>query len=109
MLLGEYYKDAGESKQAQDYLKNILDANPQYFTKDVAKNYAILQKWVESNIYEIPAQVAEVMFLSLKDDDLPFYRPLLKDMAQWYDKSGNLQKAHHYYQMLLQNPKDEAE
>ena len=109
LLLGEYYKDAGESKQAQDYLKNILDANPQYFTKDVAKNYAILQKWAESNIYEIPAQVAEVMFLSLKDDDLPFYRPLLKDMAQWYDKSGNLQKAHHYYQMLLQNPKDEAE
>ncbi len=106
LLLGEYYRSAGDQERAQEYLKNVLDANPSYFPKDIPKHYEMLQKWAEQGIYEVPAQVAEVMFLSLNDDSLPLYHSLLKDMAQWYDKAGNLKKAHEYYQRLLQSPKD---
>lgn len=106
LLLGEYYREAGDKQRAQEYLKNVFDANPNYFLKEIPKHYAMLQKWADLGIYETPAQVAEVMFLSLSDDSLPYYRPLLRDMAEWYDKAGNIPKAHKYYQLLLQKPQD---
>ncbi|MCI7047036.1 flagellar functional protein [Helicobacter sp.] len=106
LLLGEYYQEVGDKKRAEEYLKKVLDANPNYFLNDIPKHYAILQKWADLGIYETPAEVAEVMFLSLSDDALPYYRPLLRDMAEWYDKAGNVSKAHQYYQLLLKKPKD---
>lgn len=33
LLLGEYYREAGDKQRAQEYLKNVFDANPNYFLK----------------------------------------------------------------------------
>lgn len=109
ILLGDYYRKAENKTEAQRYLKNVLDANKKYFLKDVPKYYNMLQAWAEAEIYDVPAQVAEVMFESLEDKDNPLYLPLLKSMAVWFDKAGNLKKAHQYYQLLLKETESDTE
>ena len=100
ILLGDYYRKAENKAEAQRYLKNVLDANPKYFLKDIPKYYNLLQGWAEVGIVDVPSQVAEIMFETL---------PLLKSMAIWFDKAGNLKKAHQYYQLLLKETESEAE
>lgn len=107
IALGEYYRET-DKEEAQKYLQSVLQANPTFFEKDVPTYYNMLKQWTEKGIYTVPAQIAEILFLSL-DEDYPEYRDILKDVAIWYDKSENLPKAHHYYQLLLQNPTDGKE
>lgn len=109
VLLGDYYRKAENRAEAQRYLKNVLDANPNFFLKEIPKHYNMLQRWAEAGIYEVPAQVAEVMFETMEDKDDPLYLPLLKSMAIWFDKSGNLKKAHQYYQLLLKDTESDSE
>lgn len=109
ILLGDYYRKAENKAEAQRYLKNVLDANPKYFLKDIPKYYNLLQGWAEVGIVDVPSQVAEIMFETLEDRDDPLYLPLLKSMAIWFDKAGNLKKAHQYYQLLLKETESEAE
>lgn len=109
ILLGDYYRKAENKAEAQRYLKNVLDANPKYFLKDIPKYYNLLQGWAEVGIVDVPSQVAEIMFETLEDKDDPLYLPLLKSMAIWFDKAGNLKKAHQYYQLLLKETESEAE
>ncbi len=109
ILLGDYYRKAENKAEAQRYLKNVLDANPNYFLKDIPKYYSMLQGWAEAGIYEVPALVAEVMFKTLEDKDNPLYLPILKSMAMWFDESDNLEKAHQYYQLLLKETESDAE
>ncbi|CAM3552588.1 flagellar functional protein [Helicobacter sp. UBA3407] len=109
ILLGDYYRKAENKTEAQRHLKSVLDANPKYFLKDIPKYYNLLQGWAEVGIVDVPSQVAEVMFEALEDKDDPLYLPLLKSMAIWFDKAGNLKKAHQYYQLLLKETESEAE
>ena len=109
ILLGDYYRKAENKTEAQRHLKSVLDANPKYFLKDIPKYYNLLQGWAEVGIVDVPSQVAEVMFETLEDKDDPLYLPLLKSMAIWFDKAGNLKKAHQYYQLLLKETESEAE
>ncbi|WP_297813977.1 flagellar functional protein [uncultured Helicobacter sp.] len=109
ILLGDYYRKADNKVEAEKYLKNVLDANKNYFLKDIPKYYNMLQGWADSGIYDVPSQVAEVMFETLEDKDNPLYLPLLKSLAIWFDKAGNLKKAHQYYQLLLKETESDAE
>ena len=109
ILLGDYYRKAEEKKRAEKYLDDILQANPNFFLQDIPKYYAMMQSWAEFGIYETPAKVLEVMFGSFEDKTVPLYLPMLKDMAIWFDKAGDLQKAHKYYQMFLRETESESE
>ncbi|WP_276952720.1 tetratricopeptide repeat protein [Helicobacter rodentium] len=109
VLLGDYYRKAGNKAEAEKYLKNVLEANKKYFLKDIPKHYNMLQAWAEAGIVDVPAQVAEAMFETLEDEDDPLYLPILKSMAMWFDKAGNLEKAHQYYQLLLKIVESDAE
>ncbi|MDE5591494.1 MAG: flagellar functional protein, partial [Helicobacter sp.] len=108
ILIAEYYKNAGNKEQAQKYLEDVLRANPGFFAEDISYYHHLMKEWSESGIYFVPAQVAESMFKIL-DEDSKDYKDLLKDVALWYDKSGNFPKAHYYYQLLLQQKLDEQE
>ena len=100
LRLAEFYRHNESPKEAERYLKTIFDANPQYFFKDIPKKYEFLQTWVESNIYNTPAIILEAMLQNTPSDN-PEYRNILKDVGIWYDNSGNLPKAHQYYQRFL--------
>ncbi|MBX7490135.1 flagellar functional protein [Helicobacter sp. Faydin-H64] len=109
VLLGDYYRKEGEKKRAEKYLNDTLEANPNFFLQDVPKYYTMMQSWAEFGVYETPAKVLEVMFNSFEDKTEPLYLPMLKDMAMWFDKAGDLQKAHKYYQMFLSESESESE
>ncbi len=109
VLLGDYYRKAEDKRNADRYLKSALDANPKFFLKEIPKYYALMQDWAESGIYETPAKVLEVMFETLEDKTDPLYLPMLKSMGIWFDKAGDLQKAHRYYQMFLKETDSEIE
>lgn len=109
VLLGDYYRKAEEKKRAEKFLNDILQANPNFFLQDLPKYYAMMQSWAEFGIYEAPAKVLEVMFGTFEDKAVPLYLPMLKDMAIWFDKAGDLQKAHQYYQMFLKESENESD
>ncbi|MCI5967999.1 tetratricopeptide repeat protein [Helicobacter sp.] len=109
VLLGDYYRKGGEKKRAEKHLSDTLQANPNFFLQDIPKYYTMMQSWAEFGIYETPAKVLEVMFNTFEDKAVPLYLPMLKDMAMWFDKAGDLQKAHAYYQLFLKESDSEAE
>lgn len=109
VLLGDYYRKAEDRNAAEKFLRDTLLANPNFFLQDIPKYYAMLQAWAEFGIYATPAQVVEVMFHAFKDRDNPLYLQMLKNMAMWFDKAGDFQKAHTYYQMFLEESEDEVE
>ncbi|TLD80623.1 flagellar functional protein [Helicobacter sp. MIT 11-5569] len=109
VLLGDYYQKSDDKRMAEKYLDDTLQANPDFFLQNIPKYYAMMQVWAESGIYETPAKVLEVMFKTFEDKTVPLYLPMLRDMAIWFDKAGDLQKAHTYYQMLLTESESEAE
>ena len=106
LRLAEFYRKEGSKERAQEYLKIVYEANLPYFLKNIGKNYTRLQKWEDSKIYEYPAKILEYM-LQKRDKSDKDYKDMLLDVAQWYDKSNNLPKAHEYYQKFLKEyPKD---
>ena len=109
VLLADYYRKAENKKDAQKYLNDVLVANPNFFLQDIPKYFKLMQEWAEVGIYEIPAKVAEVMFKSLEDRAQPMYMPILRDMAVWFDKAKDIQKAHFYYDLLIRLEDSEAE
>ncbi len=109
ILLGDYWRKADNKSEAERYLNNVLDANPQFFLEHIQEYYPLMQAWAESGIYEAPAEVVEIMFQSLEDRVIPLYMPMLRDIARWFDRAGNLQKAHKYYQLLLRETESESE
>lgn len=109
ILLADYYRKAENMEMANKYIEDVLRANPSFFLGDIPKYYNLMQEWAEFGIYEAPARVVEVAFKSLPDRSIPLYLPILKDMAIWFDKAGNFEKAHFYYQQLLKESPSEAE
>ncbi|CAM2778697.1 tetratricopeptide repeat protein [Helicobacter burdigaliensis] len=101
LLLAEFYRKEKNAKEAQSNLNTILEANPTFFLRDIQKTYNLLKQWEESGIYAVPAKVAELALLN-SSDQAPFYKNLLKDVGLWYDKAGNLKKAHEYYARFLE-------
>lgn len=117
IALGEFYRKSEQSQEAENYLKMVLSANAEYFKKNFNKSYNLLNEWVDSRIYDTPAQVLESIYPSVFAlyDNQPtalntqLRRDMLHDLGVWYDKAGNLQKAHEYYTKFMQElPKDEA-
>lgn len=107
LLLAEFYRKEKNAKDAQSNLNTILEANPTFFLRNMQKTYNLLKQWEESGIYEVPAKIAELLLLNA-NDQIPFYKDLLRDVGLWYDKIGNLKKAHEYYTRFLEEfQKDE--
>ena len=99
-LLAGFYKDSGDKNLAQEYLLNILKANPNYYLESIDIYYPAMQDWAEDGIYKAPAQVVESM-LDVVDKERPIYISMLKDVAMWYDNANELELAHKYYKILL--------
>lgn len=99
-LLAEFYKNTGDKNRAQEYLLNILQANPNYYLDSIDIYYPIMQDWAEEGIYEAPAEIVEAM-LDVVDKERPIYIDMLKDVAMWYDNAQKLELAHKYYKILL--------
>lgn len=108
LRLAEFYKKEGDKKQASEYLKTIYEANLPYFGRKIDKNYEMLQKYADSQIYEYPAKILEYMLNKLEKENKD-YKNMLLDVGDWYDKSKNLPKAHEYYQRFLSEYSKEQE
>ena len=109
VLLGDYYRKTENRSAAEKFLRDTFLANPNFFLQDIPKYYAMMQAWAEFGIYETPARVVEVMFHAFKDKDDALYLSMLRNMAMWFDKAGDFQKAHAYYQMFLEESEEEVE
>lgn len=117
IALGEFYRKGEQSQEAENYLKMVLSANPEYFKKNFNKSYNLLSEWTDSRIYNTPAQILESIYPSIfalydnqpTPQNTQLRRDMLHDLGVWYDKAGNLQKAHEYYTKFMQElPKDDA-
>lgn len=107
VLLGDYYRKIEDKNRAEKFLEDVLEANPSFFTKDPKKYSAMMRVWAESGIYQGPARVFEILFEDSGEGAESL--ALLKDMAMWFDKAGDFQKAHQYYQRFLEDSKDESD
>lgn len=85
----------GETQKAKELISLVLKENPSYFLEDVQNSVALCNALANHELYEIAGEVGSYLIASLppQDDRL---EDLIDNVAQWYQKAGDLENARKY-------------
>lgn len=103
---GTYELENENLSSANDLFTRIINANPNYFLKDVVASYKSFSLWASKNLYNIAARAGESVLNSLNDDD--FKEKLMMDVSLWYELDSKPKEAHKINTEFLEIFKDSA-
>lgn len=103
--LADYYIQKGtadDRPNAQKLLDQIISANPSFFTKHPEEMLEKLTKWAELGFFIPTAQIAQIVYDSVKNgDDRELIETLLRNSAIWYEEGGQFKQAADTYAAYL--------
>ena len=96
--------DRGEIQKAKEYILKILEANREYLLKDVEASYRLASRLSLNKLYDIAAQMADVLLSGVTKRD-EIRELILRDSGLWHVKANNIQKAHSRLEQYLEEYK----
>jgi tetratricopeptide (TPR) repeat protein len=96
--------DRGKTQKAKTYLLKVLEANRDYLLQDRVATYSLAKKLAQKKLYDIAAQVADVLLVDLRKSD-ETRETLVRDSGLWHAKANDVQKAYERLQQYLKEYK----
>ncbi|MCH9812774.1 MAG: hypothetical protein K0U47_02395 [Epsilonproteobacteria bacterium] len=103
--LSEKYLENEEIEKGYEFYKKVVDANEPYLQKNVKEAYNFAKQFAQAKKYDLAIQIVgsllglgDKLHKNMSDD-------LRKDIAYWYDLSGNKDAAYGLYKQYLQDYK----
>lgn len=84
--ISNYYLNGGQAKKAKRYIDKILEADPDYFLKDIQDSISLASSLADKALFLEASKIAQIVLKTLKksDDD---YESLLKNSGVWLAKT----------------------
>ncbi len=96
----------GKSSEAKEYLQKVLKANKEYLLKDMDATHKLAKKLARNKLYETAANIADLLYSSIKDKYDERRELLLKESGDWYAKAGEINRAYERYTLYKKEYKD---
>ncbi len=92
--------DRGKTNKARAYLSKVLEANKDYLTRDRESSYKLAKKLAKNGLYDVAAQVADVLLIGLKRVNSN-REVLLRDSGIWHAKANDIKEGYDRLQQYL--------
>ncbi len=102
--LAEKYLDFGRVQKAKKYYEKVLNANEKYIQKNIKQSYSFAKKFAKEKEYEIAIKILSSLIGVVKDDELK--DEMYKNLAYWYELSGDKDASFVLYRQYLKEFKD---
>lgn len=85
----------GENEKAKELISLVLKTNPAYFLEDIQSSISLANALANNELYDIAAKLGSYLISSLSPQD-DHLEDLIDNVAQWYQKAGDLENARKY-------------
>jgi len=103
--LTEKYLQMGQVDKAEEFYTKVVDANKAYIQSHLKEAYGFAKEFAQAKKYEIAIKIVG-LFLEVKEN--PHADEMRKDIAYWYELSGDKKAGFTLYKQYLKDyPKSE--
>ncbi len=94
------YLGSGKTKKGVEYLRKIWRKNPGFILKDKEDAHGIAKQLAANNVMDFAIEIDKALLKKLKKLD-ELYEQIVFEIAQWYDKKGDIKKAINWYERYI--------
>ena len=102
--LSQKYLEFGRVKKSKSYYEKILDANELYIQKHIKESYGFAKSYATEKEYDLAIKILSSLLTVIKDSELK--DDMSKNIAYWYELSGDKAAAFALYRQYLKEFKN---
>ncbi len=98
IYLANAYLDKKEPKKAHEIFEKVLKSNKSFIPQNPQKSYNLAKKFANHLVYDTPLEIAKLLE---KEKDKIMDEELLKNIANWEQKNGDIEDAIRDYSLYV--------